>query len=224
MAERTTRKATRERLIKAAGELFAEKGFKETTIRDISVQAGANVAAVNYYFRDKESLYEDVVLYILKNMHKTFPVDRDFGKASSPEARLHTFIRNLLYRFLDPDRPGWQGTLLAWERTAPRAAALSMIHEEIAKTRSILASIMKELLGSAAEQENIELCGSSVMGQIMSQAHIHSPQAPPLLRKEGITKEEIERIAHHISEFSLAGIRRIRMIAEGKDDSAEKSS
>ncbi|MBI4831416.1 MAG: CerR family C-terminal domain-containing protein [Candidatus Lindowbacteria bacterium] len=214
MTKDTTRKSTRKRLIEAAGELFAEKGFKETTVRDISERAGANLASVNYHFRDKEHLYEDVILHILERMRDDFPVDKDFDKAPSAESRLRTMVRNLLYRFLDPARPAWQGILLARERTAPRPVGLSIIHEEIAKTRTILSSIIQDLLGPAADVATIELCDASVMGQIMSQAMLHSPQAPPMLKKGVATTDEIERLARHITDFSLAGIRQMRKAAE----------
>ena len=52
---------TRQRLIEAAGEVFAERGFRAATIRDIVERAGANIAAVNYHFGDKENLYVEAL-------------------------------------------------------------------------------------------------------------------------------------------------------------------
>ena len=43
-------------ILNAAGEVFAIKGFKDATIREISAQAGVNLAAINYHFGDKERL------------------------------------------------------------------------------------------------------------------------------------------------------------------------
>ena len=53
---------TKVRLIEAAGEEFAEKGFECARVRTICERAGANVAAVNYHFGDKEQLYVEAVL------------------------------------------------------------------------------------------------------------------------------------------------------------------
>ena len=53
--------STRERILQAAGEEFANGGYAQATIRAICCKAGVNVAAVNYYFGDKERLYIEAV-------------------------------------------------------------------------------------------------------------------------------------------------------------------
>jgi AcrR family transcriptional regulator len=52
---------TRDRILDAARHLFAEHGYDGTSIRDITVAAEANVAAVGYHFGSKEGLYGDVL-------------------------------------------------------------------------------------------------------------------------------------------------------------------
>lgn len=49
------------RLIESAEKLFAEKGFEAVSVRDITKEAGANVAAVNYHFGSREGLVVAVV-------------------------------------------------------------------------------------------------------------------------------------------------------------------
>ena len=58
---------TRDHILKSAVELFSEKGFDQTTIRDICKHADANVAAVNYHFKGKSSLGEAVVDHLFEN-------------------------------------------------------------------------------------------------------------------------------------------------------------
>lgn len=48
---------TEQAIIEAARKIFQEKGFKETTMRDIAAEANINMAMVHYYFRSKENLF-----------------------------------------------------------------------------------------------------------------------------------------------------------------------
>ena len=48
---------TKDRLLTAAAELFAERGFHRTTVRDIAARARVNVAAGNYHYGSKRALY-----------------------------------------------------------------------------------------------------------------------------------------------------------------------
>jgi len=51
----------REHILIVADELFAEKGFDGTSVRDIAQQAGVNLAMISYYFGSKEKLLESLV-------------------------------------------------------------------------------------------------------------------------------------------------------------------
>ena len=48
-------------ILDVAMQLFAEKGFEGSSIRDLAARAGVNVAMVNYYFGSKEKLFESLV-------------------------------------------------------------------------------------------------------------------------------------------------------------------
>ena len=94
----TSEESTREKILNAAGEVFAEEGFEGATIRAITERAGVNVAAVNYHFRDKAELYTKVVLEACSVQAALRDAMAD--AAGSPEDRLrsivHHFVRYLL--------------------------------------------------------------------------------------------------------------------------------
>ena len=63
---------TREKIIKAAIHEFATKGYEQATTRDILLSAGANVAAINYYFKGKKGLYVEILLHIVEIVREQF--------------------------------------------------------------------------------------------------------------------------------------------------------
>ncbi len=119
---------TRRRLLEAAGEVFAEHGFRDATIREICERAKANIAAVHYHFGDKEELYAAVFSYARSCAVAQFDEQASLGTA---EERLRTFIRAVLTRFFDDGRPAWLGKLVAQEMINPTKALDSLINEQI---------------------------------------------------------------------------------------------
>ena len=53
--------STEDKILLAAAKVFTEKGFSGTRTRDIAEEAGINLALLNYYFRTKEKLFEQVM-------------------------------------------------------------------------------------------------------------------------------------------------------------------
>jgi AcrR family transcriptional regulator len=52
---------TRERILKAAERLFADRSYEETSIRAIVAKARVNQAAINYHFGGKDGLYREIL-------------------------------------------------------------------------------------------------------------------------------------------------------------------
>ena len=67
--------STEEKILEAASEVFTEKGFAGTRTRDIAEKAGINLALLNYYFRSKEKLFEQVMkIKVVLLFGKIFPI------------------------------------------------------------------------------------------------------------------------------------------------------
>lgn len=81
----------RERILEAAMQLFAARGFAATTVRDIATAAGLNLAMIHYYFGNKEGLYRAIL------EEKVATVQRVLAEAASSEgtsrARLERYVR-----------------------------------------------------------------------------------------------------------------------------------
>ena len=196
---------TRQRLLDAAGAVFAEHGFRRATVREICRQAKANVAAVNYHFRDKEGLYAAVLRETHREAHEKYPPTLGLGPAPTPPERLHAFVRSFLLRLFDPGRPAWHGLLMAREMVEPTAAFEAVIEESTRPRYDLLQNIVRDLLGPQEREERVWLCASSVLGQCLHYHHARHVLArlhgglPPCMR-------DVEGLTNHIVEFSLSGI------------------
>lgn len=74
-------KDTRLKLLKTSARIFAQKGYSDTSVREIVSAAHMNVSAVSYYFGDKRSLYLATVEYLAGEHHKPFQQDKQLSDA-----------------------------------------------------------------------------------------------------------------------------------------------
>ena len=75
MRSRTDGIETRKRVLQAACEVFAARGYRDATVAAICRKAGANSAAINYHFNDKESLYVEVWRQSADEAMRLYPLD-----------------------------------------------------------------------------------------------------------------------------------------------------
>ena len=205
---------TRQRLLDAAGEVFAERGFRAATVRDICQRAQANIAAVNYHFGDKERLYTAVLQYAFGCALERYPPLLDLDGDASAEQRLRAFIRSFMLRCLGEGSPAWLGKLMAREMAEPTHALDILIQEAFRPLFALLTSIVAELLGPQAEAARVRLCADSILGQCLHYRHAQ----PVFVRFDpGVTFDvaQIERWADHIAEFSLAALRQFARPSTG---------
>lgn len=198
---------TRQRLLDAAGEIFAERGFHDATIREICQRAGANVAAVNYHFRDKEGLYSAVLKYAQDQAMARRPID-PAAASGDPRAALHAFVRAFMLRIYDAGRHAWHGRLLAREMVEPTGALDVLVEQNIRPQAAVLQEIVGALLGPGATAEQVRACAVSIVGQCLYY-HNCRPVIERLFPDLRYDPPTIDRLAHHITEFSLGGVRAI---------------
>lgn len=199
-------KITEQRLLEAAGEVFAAHGFRAATVREICQRAGANVAAINYHFGDKEGLYFAVLKSCSEAALQKYPPTLGLGPNATSEERLHAFVRSLLFRIADKGQPSWHGKLIAHEMTEPTKALTALIDKVYGPALKQLEAIVRELLGRQAPVTVVRQCQLSVLGQCLY-FHFARPAIQHIHPEQGFEPADIERLAKHITQFSLAGIR-----------------
>ncbi len=205
---------TRQRLIEAAGEVFAEVGFHSATTRDIAQRANANIAAINYYYRDKQGLYAETIRYLYRDDDVKYPPMPGVTPDAPAADRLRAFVRGFLHKFFDSARPAWHGRLISREMFEPTAALDQLVDERIRPRYALLDGIIRELLGDAATDLHVRLCINSVIGQCLH--YHHARHLLERLQPESrYGPHNIEQVAEHVSRFSLGGIEALARSAGG---------
>jgi AcrR family transcriptional regulator len=194
--------STRDRLLAAAREVFAELGFKGATVREICRRAEVNVAAVNYHFNGKEALFMAALeLEPIENLIGTN------GEAESAEMRLTRFIREFVTRLMDKGcTPHSQ--LILRELLEPSPALDSIARAIMVPLHEHLTGLVREIADDAVAPDAVRRCVFSIFGQCTyyRNAREINRRVYPELEYDA---DEIEATARHIAEFSLAGLKRV---------------
>jgi len=200
--------ATRQQLLEAAGAVFAETGFRAATVREICRRAGANIAAVNYHFGDKETLYAEVVRYSQQKALEKHPPLLDVSPNASPEKRLRAFVQSLLLRIFDTGPIAWHGKLMSREMIEPTPALDSLVEERIRPMSEQLRKIVAEILKCPVNDERVRRCSLSVVSQCLFYHHCQ-PVVSRLFPEQKYDNAGIAQLAEHVANFSLAAMKHL---------------
>ena len=194
---------TKSRLLEGAGEEFAEKGFELARVRAICDRAGANLAAINYHFGDKEHLYVEV----LREAHRCGldPQEKRFDPGLSPAERLRAFIHHFLDRVLAMNQPDdWQHRLMLREMLSPTPFSEVLVREMIRPRFEFMQGLMREICPEA-DDRRLNALVFSVIGQCL-----HYKMArrvtERLIGEEGYRALDLDYLTNHITAFCLAAL------------------
>ena len=196
---------TRERLLTSAAQLFADRGFRKVTVRDICRAARANVASVNYHFGDKSGLYREVLQLAIETMRATSDAARQAGEGLPPEERLRRYITVSMCRAMSSGNVTWISRLIHREMTDPTPTFDAIIEQALRPRVDDLAAMVSDLLACAPDDPRVSQCVASIHAQWM--LFVPNPVASRLRAKLQLRTDDAGKLAEHIARFSLAGIR-----------------
>ena len=208
---------TRQRIIKVASRLFAEKGYRSTTHEQICRMAKVNAAAINYHFRKKETLYVETWRTSFNNLLKKYPVDGGVPPDATAVERLHGIVISIMRRMSDPENNVFD--IINKEMANPTGILTEAIDESIMPIKEGITSIVREMLGKKASGRDVQLCRMSIMSQCFHP--IMSRRRKIMKSKEydesSLRDLEIGEIADHVVRFSVDGIMGVRKrLEQGK--------
>jgi len=205
---------TREKILEAACRLFAEKGYRGTTVAQICRSAQANIAAVNYYFGSKENLYQRAWRHAHDQLLAKIPPDGGVPADRPAAQRLRGHIRAGLQRAILGDAIEFR--IMRNEIANPTGLLGEVIQDAIRPIRWTTQEILRELLGPRASDRHVELCEVCVIAPLM-----HVLQRRNAQKHEGLApifgEDMIDEMVDYFTAFALAGIREIRSRIEIAD-------
>lgn len=205
----STKQKTRDRLLTAACEVFAEKGYNNATVAEICEKAEANIASINYYFGHKESLYDAVWRHAFEVTSSTYPLEESLPEQPQLEDYLFSYANAILHRIFDDGAAGFFPKLLRQEMAFPTLALDRIARDALFPQSRFLADhVHQELEGHVPEQD-IHRCVHSIIGQCAFY-NFATPIRNRVVGKKASIENEIQRTARHIARFSMGGLVKIR--------------
>jgi AcrR family transcriptional regulator len=202
----TVAEDTRTRVLHAAGKVFAERGFRAATVREICAAAGVNLASVNYYFGDKQQLYVETVRLAREMRAAQFPLP-NYPPDATPEDRLRGFISTMLHRMIDNHESPWQTRLMMREIIQPTRACQNLVEEHFRPHFEILLEILDEMLPTETPLHVRQQIALSIVGQCLYY-RVAGKVVSLLVGSESLEQYySVEQLADHITRFSVAAIR-----------------
>jgi len=197
---------TRERIVKAAERLFAERGYDATSIRAIVAKARVNQAAINYHFDGKDGLYREVLRAALRALTDQQLEHADEMKAMSREAAMAEFIRRQLRPLLGRDEYSRHMRILNWETVRPTAVFRKLLSEEAAPFMGLAVELVRRFQPEA-DQRTLVAAAVWLLGQCSVFLRNREQLADPPL---GLALDEaaVEWLAQLVSRWASGGLSR----------------
>ena len=146
---------TKEKIVKTAMYEFAVKGYEPTATRDILAKAKANVAAISYYFGNKNGLYAEVLKRILLRINEKFSKEiADYQKLllkkpcpAQSEELLKRFIKGFVELFCSDKLTTAMCMIFVREYVEPSASFKSLFQGLNTQYRQVFVDLLVDANG-----------------------------------------------------------------------------
>jgi AcrR family transcriptional regulator len=160
-------------LIKAGIEQFSQFGQKATT-RNVAEHAKANIAAIPYYFRNKNGLYRACMHYIVDEIWLELGnqlvspdvVEQDISKEQAKATYLEMMDAFCVFFLKDPDTLRWSQFIMR-EHATPTEAYEIFYQRYYQHAQKVKAKLLAVCLGVSEKDEKIKIMGHALFGQVL---------------------------------------------------------
>ena len=208
MASDDGTKTTRDRLLKSAETLFAQKGYAAVSVREITNVAKCNLAAVNYHFGNKKTLYLNV--FRERWMPRAQRIQTCFEKnlsgyiETSPAAVIQSLAEALIKGPLTDEERLCHFQLTIREMTKPTEAFEIVMEENIKPSLGGLGELLQPYLQESIDGERTLLNILSIFSMVLYFNFARLPVSKVI--GHAYDQPFKDRLVQHIVDFSLSGL------------------
>ncbi|MEM1355136.1 MAG: CerR family C-terminal domain-containing protein [Planctomycetota bacterium] len=198
---------TRLKLLDAAAELFATKGFRDVAVRDICGKAGANIAAINYHFGGKDNLHLAALDHARRRAlaEEPYPAGPPAAGPLPPQDKLHRHVRGMLGRAFATGPASWYVNMVLREMVDPSPALAHAIDDNIGPHQRRLEGIVAQLMDREAEDREVRDLAAGITAMAV---YYHACRAVITHTEPDrvFDQAEADRLTDLIVRFAVAGI------------------
>src|SRR5579862_3343282 len=195
---------TRERILKAAERLFAERGYDGTSIRAIVARARVNQAAINYHFAGKEGLYREVLRAAFRGLTEHQLAHAGEGGSMPREEALAAFVRRQLRPLLARDEASRHIRIFNWESVRPTPVFRKLLTEEAAPFMDMATDLVRRFLPQA-DHRALVVGAIWLLGQCSIFVRNREQLAGPP-SSLSLDEADVEWLAQTISRWAVGGL------------------
>jgi len=195
---------TRDRILKAAERLFAERGYESTSVRTIVAKARVNQAAINYHFAGKDGLYREVLRAAFRALTEHQLAHAQETSALPREQALSEFVRHQLRPLLARDELSRHIRIFNWEAARPTAVFRKLLSEEAAPFMGLATDLVRRFMPQA-DHRTLTLAAIWLIGQCSVFVRNSEQLAGPPVSLE-LDAATVESLATLVSGWAVAGL------------------
>jgi AcrR family transcriptional regulator len=154
-AQRTDGSTTRLHILETAGQLFAERGFAESTSKEICTRAGTNMAAVNYHFGSRDGLYEAVLIEAHRQLVSIDELVSLASVPSDPRLKLRAFLTHLVELGSQPKAP-WGFRVVLREALSPSPAMPVLIRRAVLPKAKLIRGLIGGIMDLPDDHPSVQ--------------------------------------------------------------------
>lgn len=156
---------TRKKLLEAAGELFAEKGFFAVTVREIVAKAETHLSAMNYHFKSKDALYKEVLTLACKESAISHD-ERNYLSKFAPEEALLILIQEAIKAYRSDYDTRWKTALIAHEISQPSSYFNEVAEQFLKPDLMYIVDLIASASGQESDNPSVHFAAVSLIGLI----------------------------------------------------------